>query len=168
MPHRNRVTRTARSSSRRCAAHGWGIAGACTEGTTSCVRGPASGGYLCLEFRGWVAPKWAGPVDGAVLHDEASRWPPGIDRVRVPPRGLLAVLRGARRERRGRDRRRLHADRLDGRRKRLHTVPWVDVPDGASSISTVLPPGRRRKLAPWVRAGRYGVPRPRPTRGDAS
>ena len=62
---------------------------------------------------------------------------------------------------------RLHAERVDGRERRLHTLPFADLPDGAF----VLEGGRPwlvlgRELLAWSPAG-YGDRRPRPE-GTAS
>jgi hypothetical protein len=62
----------------------------------------------------------------------------------------------------------LHAERLDGRRaKRLHAMPFADLPDGAM----VADAGRAwlvrgEALLSWSFAG-YGPPHERPRRGDA-
>lgn len=63
---------------------------------------------------------------------------------------------------------RLHAERLDGRERRLHAASWRDLPDGAF----VLEGGEPWLLLGgeflrWTPAG-YNERRPRPTRGDAT
>ena len=60
----------------------------------------------------------------------------------------------------------LHAQRLDGRRKRRHRAPLDDLPDGAMIAQDERPFAvRGDALLPWSFAG-YGSPRPRP-RGTA-
>jgi hypothetical protein len=65
----------------------------------------------------------------------------------------------------------LHAERLDGRRKRLHHVPWVDVPTGTFAVAG---DGRAAlvladRLVPWTtRPEGYAPPIPRRTGGTAT
>jgi hypothetical protein len=64
---------------------------------------------------------------------------------------------------------RLHGERLvrGTRRRRLHELPWSDLPDGAFVLAEGAPAvvvGAR--LAEWTEAG-YRTRRPRPVRGDA-
>jgi hypothetical protein len=59
----------------------------------------------------------------------------------------------------------LHAERLDGRAKRLHRIAIDDLPDGAM-LALIEEPDvafalRGATLLPWSSIG-YGVPRPRP------
>jgi hypothetical protein len=64
--------------------------------------------------------------------------------------------------------RRLHAERVDGRAKRLHHGRWVDVPSGTFAVvegTAVLVLGDR--LVPWSPRG-YGEPLARPARGTAT
>jgi hypothetical protein len=65
----------------------------------------------------------------------------------------------------------LHAERLDGRRKRLHRVPWIDLPPGAFAVAgdggaaLVL----ADRLVPWSATPEgYGPPVPRPAGGIAT
>jgi hypothetical protein len=59
----------------------------------------------------------------------------------------------------------LHAERLDGRGKRSHSLPIDDLPDGAMLTIPKEPPSvfavRREHLLPWTPNG-YGDPRKRP------
>jgi len=61
--------------------------------------------------------------------------------------------------------RRLHAERVDGRRKRTHPARWADLPAGAF---VVLDGGAwlvlDDRIVPWSPAG-YGEPRARPATG---
>ncbi len=63
---------------------------------------------------------------------------------------------------------RLHAERLDGRRKRIHAAPWHDLPAGAfvdfdGAPYLVLPD----RLRGWSAQTGYGPERTRPSHGDA-
>jgi hypothetical protein len=64
----------------------------------------------------------------------------------------------------------LHAERVEGRIKRTHRQPWVDLPDGtfaADDDDLVLVVADR--LLPWPRSGSdYGAPRSRPASGTAT
>ncbi len=63
--------------------------------------------------------------------------------------------------------RRLHAERLDGRRKRLHAVPFADLPDGAMvDCGDELMAVRAERVLLWSPDG-YAAS-PRPGRGDAA
>lgn len=123
-----------------------------------------------LEFKGWVAPKWApGRWTALFFHDEAVALAAGhrpcalcrrADYVRY--RTALGMT--------GADAidARLHGDRLDGRRKRLHAMAWRDIPpgtfvdiDGAAHV--VLPD----RLRLWTLQSGYRDERARPVRGDA-
>jgi len=56
----------------------------------------------------------------------------------------------------------LHAQRLDGKAKRLHRWPLDELPDGAMLAGEGTAYAvRRRALLPWTSQG-YGAPVPRP------
>ena len=123
-----------------------------------------------LEFKGWTAPKWApGRWTALFFHDEAVAFAAGhrpcalcrrADYVRycaplgAPGADALAA--------------RLHRERLDGRRKRLHAAAWRDVPAGAfvdvDGVAHLVLPDRLRS---WNAESGYGTERTRPRRGDA-
>jgi hypothetical protein len=65
---------------------------------------------------------------------------------------------------------RLHADRLDGRRQRVHTAAWASLPDGTFAIERETPVlVRGDRLHPWDDAAHgYGPARDRPRAGDAT
>ena len=123
-----------------------------------------------LEFRGWVAPKWEpGRWTALFFHDEAvalaaGHRPCALCRRADYMRFCAALgLKGAD-EVDGR----LHADRLDGRRKRLHRLRWPDVPDGAfvdlDGVAARVGPDALRT---WSAQSGYGATQPRPASGEA-
>lgn len=123
-----------------------------------------------LEFRGWVAPKWEpGRWTALYFHDEAVAFAAGhrpcalcrradYDRYRAAFGGGSADEMDAR----------LDADRLDGRRKRVHASPWDELPDGSFvDLDGVAARVDGDHLKPWRPEFGYVDPRTRPTRGDA-
>jgi hypothetical protein len=123
-----------------------------------------------LEFRGWVAPQWQkGRWTALFFDDEAVAFAAGhrpcalcrrADYLRycdaVGITGADAIDA------------RLHLDRLDARRKRLHPMPWADLPDGTFvevEGAPMLVAGS--ELRGWSAAGPepYGPVRERPVRG---
>jgi hypothetical protein len=123
-----------------------------------------------LDFRGWVAPKWAtGRWTALFFYDEAvalaaGHRPCALCRRSDYLRYCTALgMSGA-----DLIDARLHADRLDGRRKRLHTMGWRDVPAGAfvdlDDGPALVADG---ELRPWSAQTGYGEGRPRPANGDA-
>lgn len=128
-----------------------------------------------LEFRGWVAPKWQpGRWTPLFFWDEAVALAAGHRPCALCRRGdfnqWLDAWEAAFGERPRVDPmdRRLHAERLEGKRQRRHPVPWRDVPAGAfvaldDGAFLVLPD----RLVPWSGPG-YGPALDRPRRGDAA
>jgi hypothetical protein len=127
-----------------------------------------------LEFKGWVAPRWVpGRWTPLFFWDEAvalaaghrpcalcrrvdfKRWMDGWesafgDRPKVDPVD-----------------RRLHVERLDGRRQRRHPMRWVDLPVGAFVVVGDVPAVvLADRLVQWSPAG-YGAATDRPAVGDA-
>jgi hypothetical protein len=127
-----------------------------------------------LEFKGWLAPKWEqGRWTPLFFWDEAvalaaghrpcalcrrgdfNRWMDGWEsafdqRPRVDPMD-----------------RRLHGERVKGRRQRRHVMAWRDMPEGSFVVVREVPAlvmGDR--LVPWSPKG-YGAPVNRPGGGDA-
>jgi hypothetical protein len=123
-----------------------------------------------LEFKGWVAPKWApGRWTALFFFDEAVALAAGHRPCALCRRADYRRYRDALGAT-GADAidARLHAERLDGRRKRLHASVWRDVPAGAfadvdGAPHVVLPDRLRR----WDAAVGYAGDRARPARGDA-
>jgi hypothetical protein len=63
---------------------------------------------------------------------------------------------------------RLHADRLDGKVQRRHRRGWSELPTGAFVLLDDAPAVvHHDAVVPWSVTG-YGVPAPRPRRGDAT
>jgi hypothetical protein len=123
-----------------------------------------------LEFKGWVAPKWApGRWTALFFTDEALAFAAGHRPCALCRRAAYARYRDAL-GLGGADAidARLHAERLDGRKKRVHVAPWHSLPagtfvdvDGAPYL--VL----RDRLRRWSPQTGYGDERERPSRGDA-
>src|SRR3954452_4639377 len=86
-----------------------------------------------LQHRDWRLPQWQ-PHHFTVLffHDEAVSLAAGHRPCALCRRADYRAYLSAVGERRADDvDARLHDERLDRRRKRMHTVPWGDVPPGA-------------------------------------
>jgi len=124
-----------------------------------------------LEFKGWVAPKWIpGRWTALFFYDEALALSAGhrpcalcrraaYDRYRsiVGIAGADAIDT------------RLHAERLDGRRKRSHPMPWREVPAGAYvDIDGTPHLVRADSVVPWSSIVGYGKLSVRPRAGDAT
>jgi hypothetical protein len=123
-----------------------------------------------LEFRGWVAPKWEpGRWTALFFYDEAVALAAGHRPCALCRRAdYLRYCAAVSLKRADEIDGRLHGDRLDGRRKRLHTMPWTDVPAGAFVDVDGLPLRvADDRLEPWSAQNGYGAPRSRPTTGDA-
>ncbi len=127
-----------------------------------------------LEFKGWVAPKWApGRWTPLFFLDEAVALAAGHRPCALCRRSeynaWLDAWRSAFGERPGADPMdlRLHGERVDGRRQRRHAMAWRDLPEGAYVASGQTPAlVLDDRLVPWSPAG-YGDPVDRPSRGDA-
>ena len=123
-----------------------------------------------LEFKGWVAPKWApGRWTALFFHDEAVALAAGHRPCALCRRADYLRYRAALGAP-GADAidARLHAERLDARRKRVHAVAWRDVPAGAfvdidGAAHVVLSDRMRR----WTPDAGYGDERARPAHGAA-
>jgi hypothetical protein len=130
-----------------------------------------------LEFKDWRAPRWGEPGRYTALFfdDEAVAFAAGhrpcaecrrADYVRYQDawESAFAVRLGA-----NEMDAQLHRDRLDGRTKRLHSMPWHDVPHGAfvdldGTPALVTAEGLRR----WVAGSPYADPVMRPERATAT
>ncbi|MEY2452563.1 MAG: hypothetical protein QOD92_2137 [Acidimicrobiaceae bacterium] len=172
MPHKNRVTPYGEIvvSPLRCA---WmGNRGCLHEGYDIVRPWNGKRWITCaLEFRGWVAPKWdPGRWTALFFHDEAVALAAGhrpcalcrrADYVRycdaLGMKGADAIDA------------RLHGDRLDGRRKRLHTLLWSEVPAGVfveTGDGPALVAGDG--LRSWTAEAGYGPTFDRPIGGRAT
>ena len=123
-----------------------------------------------LDFKGWVAPKWTpGRWTALFFYDEAVALAAG--------HRPCALCRRADYERfcsafgmRGADAidARLHAERLEVRKKRLPAFGWGELPPGAfvelDGIAHVV---LADSLRPWQPLLGYGARRKRPSGGDA-
>ena len=86
-----------------------------------------------LEFKGWVAPKWApGRWTALFFYDEAVAFAAGHRPCALCRRTAYLRYRDALGAP-GADAidARLHDERRDGRGKRVHAIAWRDVPNGA-------------------------------------
>jgi hypothetical protein len=129
-----------------------------------------------LEYRGWRAPRWEeGRYTALFFHDEAVAFAAGHRPCALCRRDdyerYCDAWNVAFGERLGADDmdRRLHHDRLEGRRKRLHPMPWPDVPDGTfveldGVAARVGPDGVRT----WTVGVGYTPPVERPRAGTAT
>ncbi len=124
-----------------------------------------------LEYKGWVAPKWApGRWTALFFYDEAVAFAAGHRPCALCRRADYLRYRDAFGAP-GADAidARLHDERRDGRRKRVHAIAWRDVPNGAfveieGAPHVALPHGLRR----WNAVSGYSEIRTRPVRGDAT
>ena len=172
MPHQNRVTPYGEIVASSLRGRWMGNRG-CLHIGTSIVR-PWNGKrwITCvLEYKDWVAPKWeAGRWTALYFYDEAVAFAAGhrpcalcrrADYVRY--RAAIGLM--------GADAidARLHADRLDGRRKRLHTMPWRDVPLGAFvEVNGTAMLVASDALRPWSNVRGYAGETERPATGNAT
>ena len=171
MPHRNRVTPygdIVRSSLRGS----WMGYRGCVHDGFDIVR-PWNGKrwIICaLEYKGWVAPKWEpGRWTALFFHDEAVALAAGHRPCALCRRADYERYRGVLNAS-GADEidARLHHDRVDGRTKRVHRRPWVDVPsgvfvefDGDPAVVT------DDAIVPWSPVNGYLDARSRPSGGEA-
>jgi hypothetical protein len=172
MPHQNRVTPYGEIVASPWRGRWLGNRG-CLHRGTDIVR-PWNGKRwitCALEYKGWVAPKWApGQYTALFFYDEAvaiaaGHRPCALCRRADYRRYCAAVgLTGA-----DAIDARLHADRLDGRTKRLHTMPWRDIPAGAfvavAAVPMLVGPDGLRS---WSDDLGYGAEFERPGVGSAT
>jgi hypothetical protein len=172
MPERNRVTPYGEIVASPLRGRWFGNRG-CLHRGHDIVR-PWNGKrwIICaLEFKGWVAPKWEpGRYTALFFYDEAVALAAGHRPCALCRRADYLRYRDALGAT-GADAidARLHAERLDGRRKRLHRMAWRDVPAGAfveidGTPCVVLSDG----LHPWTASSGYGAKSRRPSDGDAT
>jgi hypothetical protein len=171
MPHQNRVTPYGDIVASPLRGRWLGNRG-CLHRGTEIVR-PWNGRRwitCALDYKGWVAPKWEpGRWTALFFYDEAvalaaGHRPCALCRRADYRRYCAAVgLTGA-----DEIDARLHVDRLEGRVKRLHTMPWPQVPAGAfvevqNKPMLVL----SDRLRPWSQDEGYTDVLERPAKGDA-
>jgi hypothetical protein len=175
-PHQNRVTATgdivaiplrgAWTGNRGCVHRGHEI-----------VRPWASHHWLvcALHYKDWHQEQWVpGRLTWLFFHDEAVAFAAGHRPCGLCRRASYNAFREAADdsgERLGFDEldRRLHAERVDpaSRRRRLHTVAWSELPDGAFVLLHGQPAVvHGRELVAWGRDG-YGRRQRRPRRDSA-
>jgi hypothetical protein len=123
-----------------------------------------------LEFKEWVAPKWVpGRWTALFFYDEAlalaaGHRPCALCRREAYNRYREAIGMSAADDIDAR----LHVERLDGRRKRMHVLPWRSVPPGTYvEIAGVAHLALENCVRPWFRDGGYGGESLRPDKGDA-
>src|SRR5262245_55763526 len=130
-----------------------------------------------LQYKGWRAPTWEdeGRWTALFFHDEAVAFAAGhrpcalcrradYERYRDAWEAAFGFRLGAD----GMDAQ-LHLDRLDGRRKRLHDLPWRELPDGTfvdlDGTPALVTGGVMRT---WLPGDGYGSPVSRPVSGVAT
>jgi hypothetical protein len=129
-----------------------------------------------LEYRGWKAPRWddEGRYTALFFHDEAVAFAAGHRPCALCRRADYERYRdawetafGARLGADDMDAQ-LHRDRLDGRTKRLHPEPWLDLPDGTFVDLDGTPAlVHGNAMRAWAPGDGYSSPIDCPTSGDA-
>ena len=127
-----------------------------------------------LEYKGWRAPRWdPGRWTALFFHDEAVALAAGhrpcalCRRTRLSS-GIEDAWKKAFGTPDGAEEidDRLHRDRLDGRSKRLHSMPWPEVPDGAFvDLGGVPCRVDAEAMRPWTAGIAYGESMPRGPHG---
>lgn len=179
-PRRNRVSPTGEIVAIALRGAWMGNRGILHDGTGQVVRNHASSLWItcALSFRDWRAAQWE-PHHYTVLffHDEAVSLAAGHRPCALCRRPAYDAYREAMarhddaeplRAKKIDDR--LHTERLlrRTRTKRLHTVAWADLPDGAFVLVDAVPKlVRGDSLVSWSASG-YGASTGRPRRGKAT
>ena len=171
MPERNRVTPYGEIVATPLRGNWLGNRG-CIHRGHDVIRPWASKHWITcvLAYKGWVAPKWVpGRWTALFFYDEALALAAGHRPCALCRRAdynRFTAAFGVR----GADAidERLHAERLDRRRKRLHAFPWREMPPGAyveegGAPHVVLDDA----LLPWSAERGYGAARERPHSGEA-
>jgi hypothetical protein len=172
VPERNRVTPYGEIIASRLRGCWMGNRG-CIHRGHEIVRAWANMHWItcALEFRGWVAPKWIPRRWTALFfHDEALALAAGHRPCALCRREAYDRYRSAAGLARAAEiDERLHAERLDGRKKRIHMMPWRVLPRGAyvelGGIPHVV---LADTIRPWSPTDGYGTARARPRSGDAA
>ncbi len=106
----------------------------CIHDGTTIVRGWAGRRWIicALEYKGWIAPKWEpGRWTALFFHDERVALAAGHRPCALCRRAAYrAYLEAAGATSADEVDARLHAERLDRRRKRVHELAWGELPDG--------------------------------------
>ena len=177
MAERNRVTPDGDVVATALRGAWMGNRGCLHEGRTI-VRPWRSRAWITCElsYRGWRMPQWApGRYTVLFFHDEAVALAAGHRPCALCRRPAFVDFARRWSESTGDPARapviddRLHAERLDGRAKRTHRMPWADLPDGAfvrHDGAPALVLGDR--AVPWSAERGYRAPVRRPARGDAT
>jgi hypothetical protein len=171
MPERNRVDpygEIVAAALRGC----WMGNRGCIHRAREIVRPWATKRWItcALEFKGWVAPKWVpGRWTPLFFYDEAVALSAGHRPCALCRRNDYDRYRAAVGIPRADDiDARLHAQRLDGKRKRGHAMPWRGLPAGVFVDLGGLPHVvLADRVRPWSPAQGYGAPHARPGGGDA-
>jgi hypothetical protein len=149
-----------------------GNRGCLHEGDTLVRRWATKRWITCaLEYKGWVAPRWDPRRWTALFFDDeavafaAGHRPCALCRHADYQRYLAAIgMTGADAVDAV-----LHHDRVDGRSKRVHPLPWRELPDGAFvdlEGSPALVAGDSLRL--WTARDGYTDAVSRPSAGDAA
>ncbi len=171
MPERNRVTPYGEVIATPLRGNWLGNRG-CIHRGQDIIRPWATKRWItcALEYKGWVAPKWApGRWTALFFYDEALALAAGHRPCALCRRDdynrFVAAFGVARADPIDA---RLHDERLENRRKRLHAFPWRELPVGAYiEIDAVPHVVLADALMPWSAKNGYGEARARPHAGDA-
>jgi hypothetical protein len=123
-----------------------------------------------LEFKGWVAPKWVpGRWTALFFYDEALSFAAGHRPCALCRRSdYTRFLATAEMDDADSLDAQLHAERVEGRRKRLHRLEWRDLPVGTFvEIEGAPHVVRSDCVQPWFPQSGYGPALPRPRSGTA-
>ena len=171
MPFQNRVTPLGDVVAIALRGRWMGNRG-CLHDATAVVRHHRGRRWIVCEpdYKDWRAAQWApGRYTVLFFHDEAVAFAAGHRPCALCRRPAFESYRAALgRPSAGKLDDRLHAERWDGSRRRLHRVAWASLPPGAFVLlddgpALVTASG----LRPWTTIG-YRSPRDRPARGMAS
>lgn len=171
MPERNRVNPYGEIEAIRLRGQWMGNRGSIHRGY-DIVRLWATRRWItcALEFKGLVAPKWLpGRWTALFFYDEALSLSAGHRPCALCRRPAYVRYQSATGIA-GADAidARLHAERVDGRRKRTHAMPWRELPSGAYvALDGVPHVVLTDSLRPWSPLDGYGKPRGRPSSGDS-
>jgi hypothetical protein len=148
----------------------------CVHRGREIVRGWASHHWLtcALEYQGIRREQWRpGRLTWLFFHDEAVAFAAGHRPCALCRRPAYQAFRAAwagEGELPSHDAldRALHAERLEGRARRLHARRWPSLPDGTFVLleDDACAVVRGDAVVPWTRVG-YGAPRTRPGAGTA-
>jgi len=172
MPERNRVDPYGNIVASPLRGHWMGNRG-CLHRDRTIVRSWKGKLWItcALEYKGWVAPKWApGRWTALFFYDEALAFAAGHRPCALCRRADYRRYQAASGIARAADiDARLHAQRLDGRSKRIHALAWRDLPDGTfADVDGVPHLVLSDRLRPWSATHGYGAACARPNDGTAN